>query len=1049
MSDMENSPRFSMLAGPIRFFAHHRTAANLLMVIVLLAGYLALERINTQLLPTTEHPRVSVRVAWPGASASDIERTVVRNFEPALRYLDGVDNFMGLAREGSAYMAVQFRRGMDKGNLVAEVQKAVDGVVTLPEAAEKPEVNIVHSYESVAKILITGPFSESTLKEYAIKLRDGLLNAGIDRVDMTGTRDEEILVSVPERQLARHNLSLDEVAVAIKRELQTRPAGNLRGGLDRSVHGIGSADSAREIADITLRAEKSGSHLVVRDVARVEDGFDATQVRGLHLGYPAIRLEVQRTYASDTLKSNQILHDYIERVSPTLPKELRVELFDVRAKYLEQRIDLLYKNGLQGLVLVMVVLFLFLNARIAFWIAVGIPVALMAALAVMWISGQTINMFSLFALMLALGIIVDDAIVVGEHTATLRDQGRPVGEAVEWGAMRMMAPVLAATLTTIVAFMPAFFFSGRIGNMLQSLPLVVIAALTASLVECFLILPAHLRHSLVHNMKPARFRERFDRGYEHFKENIFRPLVKQAIAWRYATLMAVVASLLITLSLVFSGTLRFNFFPSPEAEYLSAGITMQAGSSKERTLKALETIEDTLYATQKKLAQEGTPLIRTTFSWLGKLGYSSGDHLAQLDVQLTASEERDVRTKAFISQWKSAVPPIPGLERLAIGIRHHGGAPQDLEIKINGDDVYALKNAALEIQDLLSSIPGVQAVNDDLPWGKRDVAIQLNQRGKALGFTIDRVTSQVQQALEGQIVHRFARNSEEVVVRVQRDDYMPGMQALRDMQIASADGHYVPLRDIAVMEEKSAFSMIMRRDGRINIKVGADLDDKLLTLVEANQKLEQAGLDEIAQRYGVTLDMEGGLKEQREGFSDLKTGTLVALTLIYIVLAWVFSSYSRPLIVMLIIPFGIVGVVVGHLIMGMDLTMLSLVGLLGLSGIIVNDSIILVSRADERLAAGESVEEASLGAACDRLRAVLLTSLTTVGGLTPLMFERSLQAQFLLPMAVTIVFGLLVATFLVLFLVPVIYNIRADLLGQGGSLWLQFRENSAIFNRSS
>lgn len=1049
MTGIENTPRFPAFSGPIRFFAHHRTAANMLMVMLLIAGYLALDRLNTQLLPTSENPRVSVRVAWPGASASDIERTVVRNFEPALRYLDGVDNFMGLAREGSAYMAVQFRRGMDLDHLVTEVQKAVDGVSTLPEAVERPEVRAVRSFETVAKILITGPFSESTLKRYAIQLRDGLLNAGIDRVDMNGTRDEEILVSVPERQLARYHLSMDDVAAAIKREMQTRPAGNLRGGLDRSVHGVGSADTAKEIAAITLRADKTGEHLAVGDVARVVDGFDASQVRGLYRGDPAIRLEVQRTPMADTLTTNQILHDYIARVRSTLPKELKIELFDVRANYLKQRINLLYKNGLQGLLIVMVVLFVFLSARIAFWVAIGIPVALMAALAVMWATGQTINMFSLFALMLALGIIVDDAIVVGEHTATLRKDGQPVGRAVERGALRMLAPVSAATLTTIVAFIPTFFFGGRVGNMLQSLPLVVVAALAASLIECFFILPAHLRHALAHSVRPSRFRRSFDQGFEYFKEHIFRPLVEFAITWRYATLMAVVASLLITLSVVLSGNLRFNFFPSPEAEYLSAGITMQTGSSREQTLKALGIIEESLYRAQRKFKKDGLPLINTTFAWLGQLGYSSGDHLAQLDVQLAASEERTIRTQDIIRQWKRMVPPIPGLERLSVGVRRHGGAPQDLEIKLNGDDVYALKNAALEIEDVLSAIPGIQAVNDDLPWGKRDVSIQLNQRGKILGFTIDRVSSQIQQLLEGQIVHRFARNSEEVVVRIQRADYVPGMQALRDMHIATEDGHYVPLRDIAEMEEKSAFSMIMRRDGKANIQVGADLNDKVLTLVEAKRKLEQAGLEAIVQRYGVTLDMGGGLEEQREGFSDLQYGSLVAFVLIYIVLAWVFASYSRPVIVMAIIPFGLVGVILGHLIMDMDLTMLSLVGLLGLSGIIVNDSIILVSRADERLAAGESILEAASGAACDRLRAVLLTSLTTIGGLMPLMFEKSIQAQFLLPMAVTIVFGLTVTTLLVLLLVPVIYNIRADLLLKANVLWSRYRKNEETFLISS
>ena len=1027
MNSMGIPPRFSALSAPIHFFAQHRTAANLLMAILLITGYIALDMLNTQLLPTQENPRVSVRVAWPGASASDMDKAVIRNLEPALRYLDGVDHFMGQAREGSAYMAVQFRRGMDVNQLTAEVQKAVDRVTTLPDAAERPEVHAVRGFERVAKILITGPFSESELKSHAVQIRDGLLDAGIDRVMMTGTRDEEIRITVPERRLARHHLTMDDVAEAIKRETQDRPAGSLRGGLDRTVHGAGRADTADEISEIVLRTGQRGEHLALHHVAQVEDTFNPDQIRGLHRGEPAIRLEIQRTPSADTLETHRILHRYIESTRKHLPPGLKVELFDVRADYLQERIQLLLKNGLQGLVIVVVVLFVFLSARIAFWVAFGIPVALMATFAVMWMTGQSVNMFSLFALMLALGIIVDDAIVVGEHTATLHKGGLPVAEAVEQGALRMSGPVLAATLTTMVAFLPTFFMSGRVGDMLQALPLVVTAALAASLIECFFILPAHLRHALSHHEKPSRFRCFFDRGFANFRDHIFAPVVEFAITWRYATLAAVVSLLLIAASVVMSGKLRFNFFPSPEAEYISAGITMQAGTSREETLKALALIEESLYRAEQELGEEQT-LIHITFAWLGMLGYSSGDHLAQLDVQLTPSEERSVRTREIMAQWKQMVPPIAGLERFSVGVRRHGGAPQDLEIHLQGDDAYSLKSAALEVQDLLSAISGVHSVNDNLPWGKRDIAIRLTQRGRMLGFAIDDVTRQVQQALEGQIVRRFARNSEEVVVRIRREGGSLGMQALREMRIAAPGGAYLPLHDIAELEEKSAFSMIMRRDGKTDITVGADLDSQVLTLLEMQRELEKIGLETIVQRHGVTLKVAGGLAEQQAGFSDLQRGWLIALTLIYIILAWVFGGYSRPLIVMLIIPFGIIGMVLGHLVMGQSLTMLSLVGLLGLSGIIINDSIILVSRADERMAAGERMQEAATGAARDRLRAVLLTSLTTIGGLTPLMFETSIQAQFLLPMAITIVFGLAVGTLLVLLLVPVVYGILADLL---------------------
>ncbi len=1025
MSGPEENGRFPAVGGPVRFFTRHATAANLLMILLCLAGLLALERLDTRLLPTRDNPRVSVRVSWPGASASDLNDSVVRALEPALRYLDGVEDFFGYSREGNVYMAVQFRRDMDPDRAVEEVQKAIDDAANLPEGIDPPKVRPVRRFERVAKILVSGPFDEKTLKQWALRIRDGLLAAGIGRVTMTGARDEEILVSAPERNLARHRLSMDDISRAIARETRERPAGSLRGGLDRSVHGAGRPGTAEEIAAIPLRVLRNGERLTIGDVAAVREGFNADQVRGLHAGRPAIRLEVQRTEAADTLTSNRILHEYVAKLRPALPKGLKVEVFDVRAEYLVDRIWLLVENGLQGLLIVLVTLFLFLNARIAFWVAAGIPVAMLATLAVMWLTGQSINMFSLFALILVLGVIVDDAIVVGEHAETLRASGLPPAEAAERGAMRMFAPVLAATLTTIAAFIPTFFFGGRVGDMLTALPLVVISALLASLAECFLILPAHLRHALAARRPPSRFRRVFDAGFTAFRERIFLPLARLAYDWRYATFAGAAALLMVSIAMIASGRLRFDFFPSPEPEYISASITMQAGTSREKTQQALAMVEDALKRAERRLGK-GEKLVRATFSWLGKLGYNNGDHLAQIDVQLTPSETRSVRTRRIVRAWKRLVPPIAGMENFSIGVRRHGGAPRDLEIRLKGDDPFVLKRAALEIENVISGIEGVLSVDDDMPWGKRDVRIHLNEKGRALGFTIDDVSAQVRQALEGEVVRRFARDSREIAVRLKRIGRAKGMQALQELRLRSPGGAYAPLRDIATLEDRSSFSTIFRRDGRTSIVIGADLDSARLTLSEARARLKAAGIERIAARHGVELDLAGGLREQRRGFSDLRRGVALALALIYLILAWVFASYAKPLIVMSIIPFGVIGMVAGHLLTGHDLTMLSLVGLLGLSGIIVNDSIILVARAGERMAGGEDPREAAVGAAGDRLRAVLLTSLTTIGGLAPLLFEKSIQAQFLIPMAVTITFGLAAGTFLVLLLAPAIYGILAD-----------------------
>ncbi len=1017
---------FSGLGGIVRFFARHRTAANLLMILLCLAGLAAAQGLNTQLLPARENPRVSVRISWAGASATDMDKSVIRILEPALRRLDGVEDFFGQAREGSAYMAVQFRRDMDPDSVLRTVEKAVAAATALPKGIDQPKVALVRRYERVAKILVSGPFPEKKLKAWAVRIRDGLLAAGIDRVTMTGARDLRLEVGIRQGRLDRYGLSMEQVSAAMARASRDRPAGALRGGLDRSVHGAGRADTARAIAAIPLRADADGALLTLGDVGRVRETFDPDQVRGLHHGHPAIRLEVQRAPGADTLRTNRILHAYVASLRPSLPAGLQVRIFDVRAEYLVDRINLLVKNGLQGLLIVLVVLFIFLDARIALWVAAGIPVAMLATLAAMWVSGQTINMFSLFALILVLGIIVDDAIVVGEHAATLRSRGLPAPQAAQLGALRMLAPVLAATLTTIAAFLPTFFFGGRIGDMLTALPLVVVAALLASLVECFLILPAHLRHALKGQGRQWRLRRLFDRGFARFRDGIFLPAARLAYDWRHATLAAAVALLMLSVAVMTSGRLRFDFFPSPEAEYISASIALQPGSSRQQTEDALRVAEETLRKVERRLGR-GERLVRATFAWLGKLGYVTGDHLAQLDVQLVASEKRKVRTRQIVRAWMRAMPAVAGLAQFSVGVRRHGGAPRDLEIRLHGDDPFQVKQAALDVEAALAAISGLRSIGDDLPWGRRDVRIVLTARGRALGFSIDQVSAQVRQALQGEVVYRFARDGEEISVHLRRLGHGRGMQALRDMRIRSPGGLSVPLRDIARLEDRPSFDTIFRRDGRVSITVGADVDSRKLTLAEALRAVRKMDVAAIAARHGVTISMEGGAREQRQGFADLKTGVALALALIWIVLAWVFASYSRPFIVMAIIPFGIIGMVAGHMLMGMNLTMLSLVGLLGLSGIIVNDAIILVARADERLARGETPRQAATLAARDRLRAVLLTTLTTVGGLLPLLFERSIQAQFLIPMAVTITFGLAGATLLVLLLAPAIYGILADL----------------------
>lgn len=654
-------------------------------------------------------------------------------------------------------------------------------------------------------------------------------------------------------------------------------------------------------------------------------------------------------------------------------------------------------------------------------------------MAVMYASGQTINMISMFALIMMIGIIVDDAIVVGEHTATRQQMGDTRLQAAETGAKRMFPPVLAATLTTQAAFLPIFLVGERLGDIMSAIPLVVMAVLAASLIECFLILPGHLRHGFGKIRKPSKFRRTIDGTIDRFRDGPYKRFVRITYEWRYTTVAATLAMLILSIGLLAGGRVAFNFFPTPEAENINARVIFGAGTPREEQAQAMKRINDTLAGVEKQLSKNGEKLIVASFVTLGKSGRrAQGDNMAQIEVQLTASEERTIPTRDISKAWRKALPKIPGVERIAITGQRGGPPGRDIDIRLLDAPMDVLKKAADEIKVALTAFPGVAGINDDLTLGKQELVMELTPKGTALGFTTQTIGTQVRNAFEGAIATRFAREDEEITVRVRRIQEIPGLQALRQIYVKSPAGDRAPLTEIVSLRETQGFSVIQRIDGKRTVSVTADVDTDAVEIQEVVAKLEKTVMPEIAAKYGIGYKYSGREEERRSAFTDLKTGVIVALIMIYIILAWVFESYAKPLAVMAIIPFGFVGAILGHLVMGYPLTIISMIGLLGLSGILVNDSIILVSQVKERLNNGDDLEEAAIGASQDRLRAVILTSLTTIGGLLPLLFETSRQAQFLIPMAITMVFGLAAATILVLILVPA-------LMGVGGDIGQAFR----------
>jgi len=1007
--------------GAVRFFTHHRNASNLLMIVLVLSGMFALTKLKVQFFPSVEIPVITVNVVWPGASPEDVEKSILKSLEPELRYTAGVSEFSSFAREGVATIVMEFDGGTNMQSALSDVESAVNNVTTLPEESERPIIQHHKFFEDVASLSISGPYSELALKSYARNIRDGLLEAGIDQVNLSGFRDEEIWVTVRPEELRRLNLTVAGIATKIG-EI------TLDGAIDRQIRSIGQAEDTIAVSRIEVKSLPGGEKIYLRDISTIETRFDKSAPISFQGTSRAIGLEIKRALAADTLKVAKILNDYLDKTLPTLPPDLKVVKYDVAADAVSDRIGLLLKNGAGGLALVLIILFIFLNARIAFWVAVGIPVSVMATLAIMYLTGQTINMISLFALILTLGIIVDDAIVVGEHTATCWERGEPALAAAERGATRMLAPVVAATLTTQAAFLPLFLIGGIIGDIIAALPAVVIAVLIASLVECFLILPGHLRHTLSRmKSSPSAFRRNFDRGFSAFRDNWFGRLSAITYRWRYTTVATAIAVLIVSVGVMASGRVAFQFFPTPEPEIILADVVFVAGTPREVTAAALSEIEASLTRVSDKLARGNEVLVATTYSTLGTSGQNRGDNFGRIKVQLTRAEQRSVRTNKIIEEWREALPQIPGVERLSITGRRGGPPGRDIDIQLSGGNPAVLKNAALELRELLGRYPGVTGIADDLPYGKQEIVLEITPRGSALGFTTQSVGRQVRNAFEGAIAKRFARGDEEITIRVLEDKTGAGSQSLRELYIRSPQDVEVPLTEVVNLREKAGFSLIQRKEGKTSVDITADIDTDVTTSIVVEAALKAQGLEEIAAKYSVEYAFKGKSEERTETFGDLFTGVLLALTFMYVILAWMFGSYVKPVVIMLVIPFGLVGAIFGHLIMGFSMTILSFFGLLGLSGILVNDSIILVVQVDKRLGEGETMAEAASGGARDRLRAVLLTSLTTIGGLTPLLFEKSLQAQFLLPMAITLVFGLALATVLVLILVPAVLGIQHDI----------------------
>ncbi|MDP6968455.1 MAG: efflux RND transporter permease subunit [Gammaproteobacteria bacterium] len=1013
-----------MLNSFIKIFASHKVAPNLLMLLMFLSGGYGLIKLNTQFFPDFAIEVVNVQVVWSGASAEEVQTSITVPLEQQLKSIANVSKVTSNTRRGSVSVVLEVESGADFNEVTNNIKQRVDTLTGLPADAEEPTVEQVTRYDNVGTILITtqGPLEE--LIGIARKAEEELLADGISKVYFVGLPSREIAVQVDNGTLHDLGLSMQAMAQLIGNQSSDVMAGTAgKADGSKQLRAIGKLSDVQGFEQLPLLTNNNAQLVSLGDVATVTLRPEDNQPTANYQGKPAIELSVMRTTSDDTLEMAEIMTNWVEGARQRYPASVDIILYSEQWQLLKQRIMLLINNGAGGLLLVVGLLFLFLNSRVAFWVAMGIPASLLAAWGVMYLIGGSINMISLFGMIMALGIIVDDAIVVGEDTLTHVQRGEPSLQAALGGAKRMLGPVAASSLTTIAAFLPLLLVGGVIGSILADIPIVVICVIVVSLIECFLILPGHLHHALASRSqrKESRLRQAFDRGFERFKNRLFRPLVTLAIEFRMATFTLAIAALVIAISMLVGGRLQFTFFPAVDGDTIRANVQFSAGTEQQVVADYLAQVEQAMLATEAEL---GGNLVRESAAFYGtntlsKDGLSSRDQIAYLNVQMDSTEQRPITNAEFIAAWNSRVPQVPGLEKLIIDEPNNGPPGKPIEAEISGASAEVLKEASLSLQNSLKAFAGVQNIDDNLPFGMEQYVYSLTPQAKTMGLTSSDIGRQLRNAFDGIKVQSFYEGSEEIDVRLMLSDInRNNINTLYGFPIILNDGTTVPLLELVEFTSRRGIDKFSSQNGKLLVTVQADVDVGTTNANKVINKLQKQIIPDLEQQYGVDISFGGTRADEQSTLTDMVIGLILALALIYIVLAWVFSSYTWPLAVMFTIPFGLTGAILGHLVMGLDLTILSLFGLFGLSGIVINNSIVLLSFYRGHREQGMAPDEAIIEAACQRLRAVILTSSTTIAGLTPILFEQSLQAQFLIPMATSIVFGLMLGTLLILFVVP-------------------------------
>jgi multidrug efflux pump subunit AcrB len=1050
---MDGRDNDSREKGLIAWFAGNHVAANLLMFMIIAFGIVSTFTIRKQTTPDFELNTVQVRVPYLGAAPQEVEEGVVIKIEEAIQDVDGIVELRSVAREGLGTVTAEVATDADINEILSEIKTRVDAIATFPALTEKPVIYKEEVPIHVVFVSLYGNLDEFARKALAQQIRDELMTLPpVNQVEILGDRAYEISIEVPEHVLRKYGLTMSEVSDAIRSASVDMPGGviNTAGG-DILLRTEGQVYTGTEFGQLVLRTFPDGTRLTLGSIATIKDSFVETEGYGRFNGQETAILRVLAGGQQNELATAAAVKQYIERKAASLPEGVQMEIWVDRSHYLNGRLEMMMKNMLQGAALVFLILTLFLRLKVAIWVTIGIPIAFFGA---MWLMPfgpwpVTINVISLFGFILVLGIVVDDAIIIGESVYTqIRAEGHTLDNVVK-GAKKVALPATFGVLTTMAAFAPMLFVGGIVGPFFEALSVVVILCLLFSLIESKLILPAHLVRA---NIKPVdedeifapyrdvgilkrvpKFLQRIQRRFQHGLHTLihdkYAPLLEKALDNRGVTASIFLAILILAIGVMNSGLVRVVLFPEVPGDFIQMRLTMQNGTAPQVRNAALERLEQAVLDINEEYVAANPGVIDPVNH---VAVFTQGDTGGMVFVEMPMDEDRPLNGDDITAMWREKVGEIAGVKELDFsdGDGFGGGAP--LSFALSGNNYAALENAAHELEGRLHEYEGVFDVRNSISSGGEEIRLSIKPEAEALGLTMGMLGRQVRQAFYGEEAQRIQRGKDEVrvMVRYPRDDRR-SVADLENMRIRTATGDEVPFGSVADISYGRAYSSINRQNRKRTVTVSADIDPELVEPGVIIEEISSDFIPELLSRHpGVDYGLEGASLEQMEFMRNITVATIAALFLIYALIAIPLRSYVQPLIIMSIIPFGLIGAVIGHYLMGVAISMFSLFGLIALAGVVVNDSLIMVSFINRAREEGVPAREALIGSGVQRFRAIILTSLTTAAGLMPIMLEKSVQAQFVIPMAISLSFGILFATIITLFLVPALYLLQQDLVLQ-------------------